>query len=72
MNGKGYRGPEYTPMKLKCGIAPIRSNRRNMYNMLKIIGGKAARKGEWPWQVAIFNRYKVNFQFDKMGYKAHL
>ncbi|KAI8117013.1 Anionic trypsin-2 [Lucilia cuprina] len=61
MNGKGYRGPEYTPMKLKCGIAPIRSNKRNMYNMLKIIGGKAARKGEWPWQVAIFNRYKEAF-----------
>ncbi|XP_059220892.1 uncharacterized protein LOC106094434 [Stomoxys calcitrans] len=61
MNGKGYRGPEYTPMKLKCGIAPIRSNKRNMYNMLKIIGGKAARKGEWPWQVAIFNRFKEAF-----------
>lgn len=34
-----------------------------MYNMLKIIGGKAARKGEWPWQVAIFNRYKVRYKF---------
>ncbi|KAL9910555.1 uncharacterized protein ACN427_005164 isoform 2-T13 [Glossina fuscipes fuscipes] len=61
MNGKGYRGPEYAPMKLKCGTAPIRNNKRNMYNMLKIIGGKTARKGEWPWQVAIFNRYKEAF-----------
>ncbi|XP_030385413.1 uncharacterized protein LOC115632416 [Scaptodrosophila lebanonensis] len=61
MNGKGYRGPEYAPPKLRCGQAPVRSARRNMYNMLKIIGGKAARKGEWPWQVAIFNRFKEAF-----------
>lgn len=60
MNGKGYRGQEYEPLKLKCGIAPaLRNNRRNMNSLLKIIGGKASRKGEWPWQVAIFNRYKV-------------
>ncbi|XP_055842942.1 uncharacterized protein LOC129909848 isoform X1 [Episyrphus balteatus] len=61
MSSKGYRGPEYTPMKLKCGIAPIKSPKRNMYSMLKIIGGKAARKGEWPWQTAIFNRFKEAF-----------
>ncbi|XP_037930821.1 uncharacterized protein LOC119665663 [Teleopsis dalmanni] len=61
MSGKGYRGPEYAPMKLKCGIPSIRSNKRSMYNMLKIIGGKAARKGEWPWQVAIFNRFREAF-----------
>uniref|UniRef100_T1H4T3 Peptidase S1 domain-containing protein n=1 Tax=Megaselia scalaris TaxID=36166 RepID=T1H4T3_MEGSC len=62
MNGRGYRGQEYEPMKLKCGIAPaLRNNRRNMNNLLKIIGGKASRKGEWPWQVAIFNRYKEAF-----------
>ncbi|XP_055372000.1 uncharacterized protein LOC129605984 [Condylostylus longicornis] len=61
ISGKGYRGPEYQPMKLKCGLAPIKNNRRNMYNMLKIIGGKASRKGEWPWQVVIFNRFKEAF-----------
>lgn len=64
INNHGYQGSEYLPMKLKCGLAPIRNNnnnnRRNVYNMLKIIGGKAARKGEWPWQVAIFNRFKVD------------
>lgn len=61
MSSKGYRGPEYQPMKLKCGIAPIKNPKRNIYNMLKIIGGKAARKGEWPWQAAIFNRFKEAF-----------
>lgn len=67
MNGKGYRGQEYEPLKLKCGIAPaLRNNRRNMNNLLKIIGGKASRKGEWPWQVAIFNRYKVCITFNAL------
>ncbi|XP_017138040.1 uncharacterized protein LOC108152905 [Drosophila miranda] len=61
MTSKGYRGPEYTPIKLHCGIARSGSGRRNMNNMLKIIGGKAARKGEWPWQVAILNRFKEAF-----------
>ncbi|XP_023169900.2 uncharacterized protein LOC111598738 [Drosophila hydei] len=59
MSGKGYRGPEYAPLKLQCGL--VRTGHRNMYNLLKIIGGKAARKGEWPWQVAIFNRFKEAF-----------
>ncbi|KAH8240235.1 hypothetical protein KR032_012359 [Drosophila birchii] len=60
MAGKGYRGPEYTPMKLTCGIVRS-SGRRSMSNMLKIIGGRASRKGEWPWQVAILNRFKEAF-----------
>lgn len=59
LSGKGYRGPEYSPLKLQCGL--VRNNHRSMYNMLKIIGGRAARKGGWPWQVAIFNRYKEAF-----------
>lgn len=62
LSGKGYRGPEYTPLKLKCGVSSVRNNRRNnVYNMLKIIGGKTARKGQWPWQVVIFNRFKEAF-----------
>ncbi|KAH8301080.1 hypothetical protein KR018_000522 [Drosophila ironensis] len=60
MSGKGYRGPEYTPLKLNCGIVRS-SGRRSMSNMLKIIGGRAARKGDWPWQVAILNRFKEAF-----------
>lgn len=59
LSGKGYRGPEYSPLKLQCGL--VRNNHRSMYNMLKIIGGRPARKGGWPWQVAIFNRYKEAF-----------
>ncbi|XP_032598940.1 uncharacterized protein LOC6557425 [Drosophila grimshawi] len=61
MNGKGYRGPEYTPLKLQCGLLRNRPRNNNMYNMLKIIGGKTARKGAWPWQVAIINRFKEVF-----------
>lgn len=73
MNGRGYRGQEYEPMKLKCGIAPaLRNNRRNMNNLLKIIGGKASRKGEWPWQVAIFNRYKVLHIFLHLNVKSKI
>ena len=30
---------------------------------LKIIGGKESTKGNWPWQVAILNKYKVNLIF---------
>ncbi|KAH8380358.1 hypothetical protein KR009_010168 [Drosophila setifemur] len=61
MTGKGYRGPEYTPLKLSCGVVRSGTGRRSMSNMLKIIGGRAARKGEWPWQVAILNRFKEAF-----------
>ncbi|KAH8369801.1 hypothetical protein KR093_000993 [Drosophila rubida] len=56
MSGRGYRGPEYSPLKLQCGQAP-----QSMNNMLKIIGGRRAEKGHWPWQVAIFNRFKEAF-----------
>ncbi|XP_017043372.1 uncharacterized protein LOC108089546 [Drosophila ficusphila] len=61
MTGTGYRGKEYTPLKLQCGIVRSGTGRRSMSNMLKIIGGRAARKGEWPWQVAILNRFKEAF-----------
>lgn len=30
-------------------------------NMLRIIGGKTSRRGQWPWQVAILNRFKVTY-----------
>ncbi|XP_017071315.1 uncharacterized protein LOC108107983 [Drosophila eugracilis] len=61
MTGKGYRGKEYAPLKLNCGIVRSGTGRKSMSNMLKIIGGRAARKGEWPWQVAILNRFKEAF-----------
>ncbi|GAB0093216.1 Peptidase S1 domain-containing protein [Sergentomyia squamirostris] len=52
--------PEFRPQTLKCGIPAIRP-RRDYWRMLKIIGGRTARRGQWPWQVAIFNRFKEAF-----------
>uniref|UniRef100_A0A1B0GM42 Peptidase S1 domain-containing protein n=1 Tax=Phlebotomus papatasi TaxID=29031 RepID=A0A1B0GM42_PHLPP len=52
--------PEFKPQNLKCGIPAIRP-RRDYFRMLKIIGGRSARRGQWPWQVAIFNRFKEAF-----------
>lgn len=31
--------------------------------MLRIIGGRVVRKGSYPWQVAILNRFKVTIEF---------
>lgn len=50
---------EYTPKNIKCGIPAIRNKPKHVLGMLKIIGGKTSRKGQWPWQVAILNRFKV-------------
>lgn len=44
---------------LQCGFPSIRSKNNDF--TLKIIGGKVARRGAWPWQVAILNRYKEAF-----------
>lgn len=50
----------YTPKNIKCGIPAIGNKPKPMLmGMLKIIGGKTSRKGQWPWQVAILNRHKV-------------
>lgn len=45
---------------LQCGI-PTRRNKPHNWSMVKIIGGKIARKGQWPWQVAVLNKYKEAF-----------
>lgn len=46
----------------ECGIPLVRDKKKNnLWKMLKIIGGKSARKGQWPWQVAILNRFKEAF-----------
>lgn len=44
----------------QCGVATAVSNRRKpASHMLRIIGGRVVRKGSYPWQVAILNRFKV-------------
>ncbi|KAK3892118.1 hypothetical protein Pcinc_004085 [Petrolisthes cinctipes] len=48
-------GEEGQKREETCGIKGSRSGRH------KIIGGREARKGEWPWQVAILNRFKETF-----------
>lgn len=51
---------EYSkPQNLQCGFPSIRN--KNMDFNLKIIGGRVAKRGAWPWQVAILNRYKEAF-----------
>lgn len=49
-----------TPGTAQCGVAPAIANRKKpMSHMLKIIGGRVVRRGSYPWQVAILNRFKV-------------
>lgn len=61
-NRRGFLQPEYMPQELTCGIPAVRGKpKKYLYNMLRIIGGKTSRKGQWPWQVAILNRFKEAF-----------
>lgn len=52
----------------KCGIADNGRNSRLTYS-LKIIGGHPAIAGNWPWQVAILNRFRVNNLSNSLLYK---
>lgn len=52
--------PEYTAQSINCGFSlGKRKSSKSIYEMLKIIGGKTAKRGKWPWQVAVLNRFKV-------------
>lgn len=43
---------------IKCGLSP-KSN--GLRNLLRIIGGREAEKGSWPWQVTILNKFREPF-----------
>ncbi|CAB3243509.1 unnamed protein product, partial [Arctia plantaginis] len=38
--------------------SPSAKMRQRMRDMVRIIGGRPAPPGKWPWQVAVLNRYK--------------
>ena len=47
------------PQNFTCGFPSIRNKGKSF--QLKILGGKISRRGQWPWQVVILNRFKVRF-----------
>ncbi|KAL1401299.1 hypothetical protein pipiens_006721 [Culex pipiens pipiens] len=59
---RSFLQPEYMPQELNCGLPMVRNKpKKYLYNMLRIIGGKTSKRGQWPWQVAILNRFKEAF-----------
>ncbi|XP_054724910.1 chymotrypsinogen B-like [Uloborus diversus] len=52
-------GPKIHPLNgLKCGLTPKTPDLRSL---LRIIGGREASRGSWPWQVTILNKYREPF-----------
>lgn len=47
---------EHPPVQDQCGVP---YNVSNNALSLRIIGGRPAIRGRWPWQVAILNRFRV-------------
>ncbi|XP_076246579.1 vitamin K-dependent protein C [Calliopsis andreniformis] len=43
----------------KCGVATTKDSRLSYFT--RIIGGRPANRGSWPWQVAVLNRYREAF-----------
>lgn len=53
----GHEQQEETgvPADTGCGRKMVRGPE----SLLRIIGGREASRGAWPWQVAVLNRFKV-------------
>lgn len=64
LRGRSLQIAEYNPQHIQCGFPQVRNKGKGyLNNMLRIIGGKTSRRGQWPWQVAILNRFKVRITF---------
>lgn len=59
-NGKSYKGNQNSRNSNKeSSNSP---GNHDMWFLLRIIGGRPARSGKWPWQVLLLNRHKVNLK----------
>ncbi|XP_076636759.1 uncharacterized protein LOC143349409 [Colletes latitarsis] len=52
--------PEKSAHSWKCGLPSTQKNSRLSYFM-RIIGGRPAIRGSWPWQIAVLNRFREAF-----------
>ncbi|KAG8200766.1 hypothetical protein JTE90_006349 [Oedothorax gibbosus] len=48
---------------VSCGVSPLASSSSipDLWNKLRIIGGREAKKGSWPWQLTVLNKYREPF-----------